>query len=222
MPLALQPQVDRELDKFIYQGILVLVDHADWETPIVIPLKQDRSMRICTEFKCTINKALQANPYLVPIVQHVLHLLGHRQIFTKLDLAQAYQQLPVDEKTALAQTIVTHHSTFKCTHLQFGVCIAPGIFQSIMERLLQGIPRVVPYFDNIIVSAANHSNLPIKLWAILMHLCNAGLKLKCSKCAIGISQVEFLGFLIDGQGIHPTLSKIAAIKHAQVPSNQET
>lgn len=136
----------------------------------------------------------------------------------KLDLVQAYQQLLVDEPTVLAQTIVTHRDSFKCTCIQFGVNIAPGIFQSIMERLLQGIPRVVPYFDNILISAIDQPDLLSKLRAILTHLHQARLRLKREKCTIGVPQVEFLEFLIDAHGIHPTSSKVVAIKHATTPS----
>lgn len=108
----------------------------------------------------------------------------------------------------MAQTIVTHRGVFKCTRLQFGVSVVPEIFQSLMERLLQGIPVVVPYFDDLLS----------KLRAILTRLHHAGLQLKREKCTIGVPQVEFLGFLIDAQGIHPTPSKIAAIKHTPTPS----
>ncbi|XP_058023860.1 uncharacterized protein K02A2.6-like [Ahaetulla prasina] len=163
VPLALRPKVDEQLDRLIAQGVLIPIDHAKWETPIVIPLKPDGSVRICADYKGTINKALQANPYPVPVVQHLLHSLGKGRIFAKLDMAQAYQQLPVDDETALAQTIVTHRGAFKCTRLQFGVSVAPGIFQGIMERLLHEIPGVVPYFDDVIVSARDMSELVTKV-----------------------------------------------------------
>lgn len=86
----------------------------------------------------------------MPVVQHLLQSLGEGKVFMKLDLAQAYQQLPIDNATAEAQTIVTHHRAFKCRWLQFGVSVAPGLFQSLMEHLLQGIPGVV-YFDDILI-----------------------------------------------------------------------
>ncbi|XP_060537701.1 uncharacterized protein K02A2.6-like, partial [Pantherophis guttatus] len=165
VPFALRPKVDEQLDKLIAQGILEPIDHASWETPIVTPLKHDGSVRICADYRCTINKALAQSAYPVPVVQHLLHSLGTGTIFAKLDLAQAYQQLPVDEKTAEAQTIVTHRGAFKCNRLQFGVSAAPGIFQSMMERLLQGVPGVVPYFDDVLISGDSQYNetLPIKL-----------------------------------------------------------
>lgn len=55
-----------------------------------------------------------------------------------LNLAQAYEQLPVDEATAEAQTIVTHRGAFRVKRLQFGVSVALGIFQNLMDSLLKG------------------------------------------------------------------------------------
>ncbi|XP_058046928.1 uncharacterized protein LOC131202197 isoform X2 [Ahaetulla prasina] len=115
VPFALKPKIDRELDKLVNQGILVPVDHAKWETPIVTSVKPDGSVWICADYKATLNKVLQKSAYPVPVVQHLLHSLGQGQVFAKLDLAQAYQQLPVDNDTAEAQTIVTHRGAFKCT-----------------------------------------------------------------------------------------------------------
>lgn len=84
-----------------------------------------------------LNKALQQQVYLVPVVNHLLYSLCEGKIFVKLNPAQAYQQLLVDDATAEAQMIVTHQVAFCCHQLQFGISMAPGIFQSLVERLLQ-------------------------------------------------------------------------------------
>ncbi|XP_058036746.1 uncharacterized protein K02A2.6-like [Ahaetulla prasina] len=220
VPFALKPKIDRELDKLVSQGILVPIDHAKWETPIVTPVKPDGSVRICADYKATLNKALQKSAYPVPVVQHLLHSLGQGQVFAKLDLAQAYQQLPVDSSTAEAQTIVTHRGAFKCTRLQFGISVAPGLFQNLMERLLQGLPGVVPYFDDVLVSADNLEELGVRLRKVLGIFRSAGLKVKLNKCQIGVGSVEFLGYRIDREGIHPTESKVRAIRKAPAPQNK--
>ncbi|XP_058025570.1 uncharacterized protein K02A2.6-like [Ahaetulla prasina] len=56
VPFALKAKIDRELDKLVSQVILVPVDHAKWETPIVTPVKPDGSVRICADYKATLNK----------------------------------------------------------------------------------------------------------------------------------------------------------------------
>nr|XP_037288668.1 uncharacterized protein K02A2.6-like [Rhipicephalus microplus] len=117
VPFALRQKIDAELDKLLQQGVLEPVDCAEWETPIVTPLKGNGDIRICADYKCTINKALQQHAYPVPVVSHVLASLSGGTIFAKLDLAQAYQQLPVTDESAAAQTIVTHRGAFR-TELQ--------------------------------------------------------------------------------------------------------
>ncbi|XP_026556264.1 uncharacterized protein K02A2.6-like, partial [Pseudonaja textilis] len=220
VPFAIRPKLDLELDKLLKQGVLEPTDFAKWETPIVTPLKKDGSIRIWGDYKATLNHALQQNAYPVPVVQHLLHSLGGGKIFAKLDLAQAYQQLPVDPETAEAQTIVTHRGAFKCNRLQFGVSVAPGIFQSLMERLLQGIKGVVPYFDDVLIAAPTKNQLEKRLRTVLQRFKNAGLKVKKEKCQLCTERVEFLGYLLDKQGIHPTEKKLAAIKNASRPKNK--
>ncbi|XP_026530779.1 uncharacterized protein K02A2.6-like, partial [Notechis scutatus] len=220
VPFALKPTIDKQLDKLIAQGVLEPIANARWETPIVTPIKPDRSLRICGDYKATLNHALQQSAYPVPVVQHLLHSLGGGKVFAKLDLAQAYQQLPVDAETAEAQTIVTHRGAFKCNRLQFGVSVAPGIFQSLMERLLQGIKGVVPYFDDVLIAAPTRSQLEKRLRMVLQKFKDAGLKVKKEKCQLCTERVEFLGYLLDKQGIHPTEKKLAAIKNAPRPRNK--
>ncbi|XP_060110986.1 uncharacterized protein LOC132583340 [Heteronotia binoei] len=118
--ISYQPQIEAELDRLTTQGVLEPISFATWETPIVTPVKSNGEVRICADYKCTINKALQDNPYLVPVISHVLAALMVSKVFGKLDLAQAYQQLPVDAATAEAQTIVIHRGAFKVRRLQFG------------------------------------------------------------------------------------------------------
>lgn len=67
---------------------------------------EDGSVRLCGNYKFTINKALSSDPYLMPSVQEVLNAVSRIKCFAKLDMAQAYKQLTVDEESAAAQTVV--------------------------------------------------------------------------------------------------------------------
>lgn len=147
--------------------------------------------------------------------------MGQGNIFAKLDLTQAYQQIPVDKATAEAQTIVTHRDAFKCNRLQFGVTVAPGIFQCLMERLLQGIPGGVPYFNNILITTKDTVQLRDRLRAVLTKFKGAGLTLKQEKCQLAVKEVEFLGYRTDASGLHPTEAKVRAIHEAPIPKKIE-
>ncbi|XP_015275073.1 PREDICTED: uncharacterized protein K02A2.6-like, partial [Gekko japonicus] len=219
-PLTVRPKIEAELDKLVAQGVLESVASARWETPIVTPIKPNGDVRICADYKCTINKALQDHAYPVPVVSHVLAALAGARIFGKLDLAQAYQQLPVDAATAEAQTIATHRGAFKVHRLQFGVSVAPGIFQSFMDSLLKGIPGVQPFLDDVLIAAPDAASFATRLRTVLQRFDQAGLKVKREKCLLGVPKVEFLGFAVDAQGIHPTAEKTRAISNAPAPTSK--
>ena len=57
------------------------------------------------------------------------------------------------------------------------------------------------------------------LHLVLQRLENAGLTLKKSKCKFRVSSVEYLGHIIDANGLHPSELKVKAIKEAPTPTN---
>ncbi|KRX54109.1 Uncharacterized protein T09_7795, partial [Trichinella sp. T9] len=221
VPFALKEKIDMELDKLVKQKVLEPVSHPVWATPIVTPMKPDGSVRICGDYKCTINKALLKHAYPVPAVSHLLASLAGGKVFAKLDLAQAYQQLVVDKKTADAQTIITHRGAFRVKRLQFGVSAAPGIFQGVIDQLTKGIPGVLPYFDDILIAAKDESILAKRLATLLKRFYDAGLRLNAEKCKFCLRRIEFLGFDIDVSGIHPSKQKVAAIHNTPQPRNKK-
>lgn len=221
VPFALRPKIEKELKRLQEQGVLEPVTYTTWATPIVPVLKQNGDVRICGDYKSTLNRALSQDPYPIPAISQLLAELSGGRFFAKLDLSQAYLQLTVDESAAMAQTIVTHKGAFKCNRLQFGIKTAPGIFQRFIETLLAGIPGVIPYFDDVIIRGATEQELSSSLHEVLSRFAKSGIKAKREKCIFGASNVIFLGFHIDRNGIRPTDDKVKAIHQAPTPKNKE-
>ena len=96
---------------------------------------------------------------------------------------------------------------------------APSLFQRIMETLLSDINHVCVYLDDILVAGTNKDDHLQNLHRVLKRLESAGLMLKKSKCKFFISSVEYLGHVIDANGLHPSESKVRAIKEALCPTN---
>ena len=67
IPYAMRPLVETQLDKLVQEGILTPIQHTDWAAPIVPVMKADRqSVRICGDFKQTVNKASPLDKYPIP------------------------------------------------------------------------------------------------------------------------------------------------------------
>lgn len=221
VPLALRPKIDAALDRLLADDVIEEVTNPRWSTPVVPIIKPSGEVRLCGDYKVTINTAMRAHPYPIPAVNQLLSSLSGGGYYAKIDLAQAYLQLRVDDDSAEAQTIITHRGAFKVKRLQFGVNVAPGLFQHLMDEILVGLPGVVPYFDDILVQATTREELASRVRQVLTRLARAGLRARKDKCVFGVTSIEFLGYRVDASGIHPADSKVTAIHNAPRPRNKQ-
>ena len=154
---------------------------------------------------------------LFPRIEDLFASLTGGQLFTKLDLAHAYQQVPLDKDSQLVTTINTHKGLYCYNRLSFGIASAPAIFQRAIEAILQGIPHVCVYLDDILVTGVNSDDHLQTLEAVLTKLEEAGIRLKHSKCSFMLPSLEYLGHKISSKGLQPTSEKVKAIHEAPAP-----
>ena len=200
-------------------GIISPVQFSRWAAPIVPVMKQNGGVRICGDYKVTINQANLTDSYPLPRVDELLANLSGGKYFSKLDMSQAYLQLPLDEESKELVTVNTPKGLYRYNRLPFGVSSAPSIFQRTMENLLQGIKGVSVYIDDILITGTSTDEHLSTVDEVLEKLETAGLKLNKSKCFFLRPSIEYLGHIIDKDGLHPTTEKVRAIQEAPQPRN---
>ena len=87
-----------------------------------------------------------------------------------------------------------------------------------METLLQGIPGVYVYIDDILVTGRTEEHLE-HFKEVLRRLQAAGMRLKKEKCLFLLPSVEYLGHNISEAGLQTADSKVEAIVRAPAPKN---
>ena len=223
VPYAMKSRLDEELDRLDQQGVWKGVQYSKWAAPLVAVLKDPRDptgpIRICGDFKQTVNKIAPLDSYPIPSTIDQLATLAGGQKFTKLDLSQAYQQLELDEASMELLTINTHQGLFQPSRLQFGIHSATGIFQREMDRRLQRIPMTKVRVDDILVSGQDDEEHLRNLRKVLEKLKEAGLTLKLAKCAFMQDEVTYCGYVINRDGVKPMPANVAAVKEAPAPTN---
>nr|XP_041633413.1 uncharacterized protein K02A2.6-like [Drosophila kikkawai] len=219
LPLAWKDKVDKQLRKLVNEGVLEHVDNSDWGTPLVPILKPNGDIRICGDYKVTLNKHLVDVKYPLPRIDDIFAALTGGILFSKLDLSNAYNQLQLDESSQRMCTWSTHIGLLKVKRLPFGIKSAAAIFQKAMESLFQGIPGVVVYQDDITITGRNFQEHITNLKIVLNKLKSVGLKLNTHKCEFFKSKICYLGFMIDKNGLSKTNDRKSSVSLAPTPRN---
>lgn len=211
IPIALRAKVEKKLQELVDNGILTRVEHSEWATPLVVVPKPGGKLRLCGDYKVTVNPQLDINQYLLPKPDDLFHMLNGGQKFSKMVLSDAYMQVELEEDSKKYTTINTHKGMFVYNRVPFGIVSIPAVFQRIIETTLAGIEGVVVYLDDITVTAPDEQTHLERLWQVLKRLREAGFRLKREKCEFLKEQMEFLGHVVDARGVMPSPKKVQAM-----------
>lgn len=216
---ALREKIDKEIDRLLSLGVLVPVSHAQYASPIVPVLKKSGSIRICADYSTGVNKQLVVDQYPLPTITELFAKLHGGQQFTKLDLSNAYNQFELDEKSQELTCINTHRGIFRYTRMVFGLSPAPSLFQRAMESVLAGVPGTLCLLDDVLVTGENTEQHLLRLNEVLKRLQDAGLTLQREKCEFFKDEVDYLGYVINKNGLNKSPLKVKAMVEAPVPTN---
>ena len=142
VPYALQESVEAEYDRLEAEGIVEKVEFSDCATPMVHVPKASGATRSYGDYAVTVNPQLNVPHYPIPLPEDVVVKLRGVKRFSKLDLTNAYQQLPLDPMSQSYVTINTHRGLYRYKRLPFGIASSPAICQRTMDIIPQGLDIV--------------------------------------------------------------------------------
>ena len=193
MPYALRPKVEAELGGLESLGIISKVETSEFNTtPIVPVLKPTVKSESAATLKY-VNQYLDLTQYSLPHIEEVFESLLGCQIFSKLDLPDAYLQVELDNESKRHVVITTHRGLYRNNRLCFKLSTAPAIFQGIFEQILRPAKGVQPYLDDIALKGSNLDDL--KRFSDTFS--KPYVKLECSSNARNVSSFNLLSSTSD-------------------------
>lgn len=223
VPFAIKPAADAEIDRLVKTGILEPVDPAvtpiEWASPVVYVPKPDGRIRLCGDFKVTVNWYIHPNPHPLPRFGEMVAKLSGFTEFSTIDLKDAYLQMEISPESRKYLVIATHKGHFQFTRLPFGISSAPGIFQKFMDTLFQGMEGVTWFMDDICTGGKTREEHVLNIRKVLSRLRQVGLHTQSTKLKLLQTEVKFLGHIIDRNGIHPTEENLRALRDQPKPEN---
>ncbi|GJS36329.1 putative reverse transcriptase domain-containing protein [Tanacetum coccineum] len=167
-------------------------------------------LQIGTRAKLTIK-----NRYPLPRIDDLFDQLQGACCFSKIDLRSGYHQLRVREEDIPKTAFRTRYGHFEFTVMPFGLTNAPAIFMDLMNRVCKPYldKFVIVFIDDILIYSKSEEEHEVHLKTILDLLKKEKLYAKFSKCEFWLKEVQFLGHVVNRDGIHVDPSKVESVKN---------
>ncbi|GKE77501.1 putative reverse transcriptase domain-containing protein, partial [Tanacetum coccineum] len=179
--------------------------------------KKDGSFRMCIDYR-ELNKLTVKNRYPLPMIDDLFDQLQGSSVYSKIDLRSGYHQLRVRDEDIPKTAFRTRYGHYKFQMMPFGLTNEPAVFMDLMNRVCKPYldKFMIVFIDDILIYSRNKEEYANHLRIILELLKKEKLYAKFSKCDFWIHIVQFLGHLIDSQGLHVDPTKIKAVKNFQL------
>lgn len=160
-PYRANPQqrelIDTHIDEMLKHGIIE-ESNSTYQSPVVLVKKKNGQYRFCVDYR-KLNKQTTAMSFPIPRVDDVFDTVAHSKasVFSVLDAASGFWQVPLSEKTKHKSAFVTHRGLYNFRRLAFGMMNAPMTYQMLMTKVLKELNWKVAliYIDDLLIYSQN-------------------------------------------------------------------
>ena len=214
-----ETEIARHVKTMLDNGVIEAAK-SPWAAPVVLAPKKDGSWRFCVDYR-GLNAVTKKDSYPLPRIDDTLDALGNgdAQIYSTMDLASGYWQIPIEDEDKEKTAFTTRSGTYQFTVMPFGLTGAPGAFCRAIDNTLREFlwKCCLVFIDDIIVWSPDFETHKRDLAAIFSQLAQNGFKLKLSKCNFFMNEVEYLGYVIRPGHISVSPKKVEAISNFEPP-----
>ncbi|KAD4585783.1 hypothetical protein E3N88_23384 [Mikania micrantha] len=173
---------------------------------------------MCIDYR-ELNKVTIKNRYPLPCIDDLFDQLQGSSYYSKIDLRSGYHQLRIQEEDIPKTAFRTKYGHYEFLVMPFGLTNAPAVFMDLMNRVCKPYldKFIIVFIDDILIYSKTQEEHKEHLQLALELLRQEKLYAKLSKCDFWIREVQFLGHVVNEQGIHVDKSKIEAIKNWEAP-----
>ena len=195
-----------------------------WASGIVMVKKKSGELRFCCDFR-PLNEVTIKDAYPLPRIDESLARLGNAKIYTSIDLAWAFWQIPLRKADRHKTAFACELGLFEWRRMPFGLCNASATFQRAIARALQKIVNrkgsmVMAYIDDIVIATETVEDHMARLREVFECLREAGFKMRVAKCDFMKPQIKYLGRVVSAEGVKPDPKAVAKLRDWDIPRNK--
>lgn len=212
-------ELKKQLDDLLKKG-LIRPSKSPYGAPVLLVRKKDGGWRFCIDYRA-LNAITVKNKYPLPRVDELFDRLQGAKYFSKLDMKTGYWQIKMHEADIEKTAFRSRYGSFEWLVLPMGLTNAPATFMHLMHQILRPFldDSVIVFLDDILVFSQSLREHQRHLRQVLDVLRANQLYCKESKCEFFKDSVEFLGHVIDRDGLHMMESKVKAVREWPTPTS---
>ncbi|GBG75844.1 hypothetical protein CBR_g21088 [Chara braunii] len=219
------PAADTDVAAVVTQAVLGVLQQQKRFTPTTASASakgkekgRNSEFRMCIDYR-GLNKITRKSTEPLSRIDDLLDMVQGCTVFSKVDLKSDYHQIEMAEEDVYKTAFKTRYGTYEFLVMPFGLCNAPGTFQTEMHRIFRPYldKFMVVYLDDMLVFSKTAREHAKHLALVLQSLRDSQYKINREKSFFGVPSVTYLGHVISGDGLAPEAAKIVAIQEWPQP-----
>lgn len=212
-------EIVREKINDLLNGGIIRESVSDYASPVVLVKKKGGDYRMCVDYRA-LNACTVKDRYPLPHIEDQVSKLAGKGLFTTLDLAQSYHQVPIDEESIGKTAFVTSFGQYEYLKMPFGLANAPAVFSRLIQMALGSVTdKIALYLDDVMIPTTSVKDGMELLEKVFQLLTEANLKLNLKKCSFLKSTASYLGYDVSAGSIQPGQAKIDSVAQYRRPRN---
>jgi hypothetical protein len=210
-------EMKKQISALLEQGVIEHCSDSPFAFPIVMARRPNSDkLRLCVDYKLQNDQTIPC-PFPVPNLREQLDNLAGKKYYCSLDCSQFFHQFELTESSRyLTAFVVPWGEKFQWKRAPFGLRNCPAHCQQEFSQLLlksgiRCLQDIQPYLDDVAFGADSVDELCEKFEELCKLAVQTGLRFKESKCVLGATAIQHLGFVVNSDGIHIAPSRIDSL-----------
>lgn len=218
LPLEDQRFISAEIRKLIEEDVIEPSNSA-WRAQAFVVKGENKKPRMVIDYSQTINRYTMLDAYPLPKIEELISKVAKYQVFSKIDLKNAYHQLPILDSEKHLTAFEADGKLFQFRRVPFGVTNGVACFQRTIDQIVQaeGLRDTYPYLDDVTVCGRSQKEHDENLARFRSAASRFNLTLNEEKCNYSSRSISLLGYIIEDKNIKPDPERLKPLLSLPVP-----
>ena len=219
---AKQKEIKNQIEMMLDQQLIRPSRANSWSQVLLTP-KPNGQWRFCVDFRA-LNDASKSEGWPLPNISQMLRRIGDAkpQFFAIMDLTKGFYQAPLSEESKKFTAFTCFCGLYEWNRVPMGLKGAPSFFQMVLATIVfVGLINYIMelYLDDLIIHGKTAEEFISRLRTVFLKLRKFKITVNPAKCRFGLSEIEYVGHIIDPTGLSFSADKREKVRMFPKPIN---